>query len=96
MEVYDMDWLLILLSVFGSLLALYLFYYLIKKNKKYYIPSLIFVIFGLVMILLSQTVETGGGFLDVIYMLFGVLSIFASIITGLIVIAIRASRKNKK
>jgi len=91
-----MDWLLILLLIFGSLLALYLFYYLIKKNKKHFIPSLLFLIFGLVLIMLSQTVETGGGFLDVIYMLFGILSIFSSIIIGLIVIAIQASRKNKK
>ena len=89
-----MDWLIMLLLVFGSLLALYLFYYFVKKNKKHFIPSLFFLIFGLVLILMSQAVETGGGFLDVIYMLFGVLFVFISITIGLILIAFRTSRKN--
>jgi len=96
MEDFYMDWLLILLSVFGSLLALFLFYYLIKRNKKHFIPSLIFVVFGLVMILLSQNVDTGGGFLDLIYMLFGILSMIAGVIIALIVLALLSYRKNKE
>jgi len=96
MEVYDMDLSLILLTVFGSLLAIFLFYYLIKVNKKYFIPSLLFFIFGLLLIFLSQNVNTGGGFLDVIYMLFGILSIVTGTIVGLIVLAIRTSKSNRK
>ncbi|MBU1142473.1 MAG: hypothetical protein KKH92_02385 [Firmicutes bacterium] len=91
-----MDTLMILLLIFGSLLSVFLFYYLIKSNKKYLLPTLVFVLFGLLMILLSQSVDTGGGFLDVIYMLFGILSIFTGIIAGIIILAVRASQRNKK
>jgi hypothetical protein len=91
-----MDWLYVLLLVLGFIFALFLLYYLIKKNMKYFIPSYIFLLFGLVMILLSETVETGGGFLDIIYMLFGILSIFISIIVGLVILVVRATKKNRK
>ncbi len=90
-----MDWILILLVIFGSLLALFLIYYLVKANKKYLLPTLIFVLLGLTLILLSQSVDTGGGFLDVIYMLFGILSIFTGIVLGLILVIIRASQRKR-
>ena len=91
-----MDWILILLVIFGSLLALFLIYYLIKSNKKYLLPTLIFVLLGLTLILLSQSVDAGGGFLDVIYMLFGILSVLTGIVLGLILSIIRASQKKRK
>ncbi|MDO9629793.1 MAG: hypothetical protein Q7I99_07805 [Acholeplasmataceae bacterium] len=90
-----MDLLMILLIIFGSLLALFLIYYLMKTNKKYLIPTLIFVLFGFTLILLSQNIETGGGFLDVIYMLFGIFSIIVGVIVGLVILVVRQIQAKK-
>ncbi|MCR3906399.1 MAG: hypothetical protein NUK62_05190 [Tenericutes bacterium] len=91
-----MLWLPILLTVIGLFIATLIIMFLVKRNKTYLIPSVLLLMISLTLIGLSQTVDTsGGGWEDVIYTIFGVFFFIVSIIMTLIVLLIRAYRKNK-
>ena len=86
---------IIVLSVSG-LSLLYGIYQLIRFKKRYWIPIIIFLFLGFLMIVLGQTVPvTGGSFADVMYTVFGVFSLIIALIIGLITLAVQ-SRKNKE
>lgn len=83
---------IIVLSVSG-LLLLYGLYQLIRYKKRFWIPIIIFLFIGFLMIVLGQTViVTGGSFADVMYTVLGVFSLIIALIIGLITLAIQ-SRK---
>lgn len=83
---------IIVLSVSG-LLLLYGLYQLIRYKKRFWIPIIIFLFIGFLMIVLGQTVTvTGGSFADVMYTVLGVFSLIIALIIGLITLAIQ-SRK---
>lgn len=83
---------IIVLSVSG-LLLLYGLYQLIRYKKRFWIPIIIFLFIGFLMIVLGQTVTvTGGSFADVMYTVLGVFSLIIALIIGLITLVIQ-SRK---
>lgn len=83
------------LSISGLILFFGL-YQLIRFKKRYWIPIVIFLFIGFLMILLGQTVSvTGGSFADVMYTVFGVFSLLIALIVGLVTWAIQ-SRKHKE
>ncbi|RJX24101.1 MAG: hypothetical protein C4537_07210 [Acholeplasma sp.] len=84
----------LILSSLGLLGTLYLA--IIKKKRAWFISSFFFV-FGLLMIILGQTVSTtGGSFADVIYTVFGVFSLIIALISALITWAVQARKASKQ
>ncbi|MDR4969073.1 MAG: hypothetical protein RG740_05595, partial [Acholeplasmataceae bacterium] len=68
-----------------------------KRNKSYFIPSVLLLMISLTLISLSLTADTSsGGWQDVIYMIFGMFFFIASVIVTFIVILTRAYRRNKR
>ncbi len=83
----------LILSLLGLIGTLYLVFF---KKKRAWLISSLFLAFGLVMIILGQTVTTtGGSFADVIYTVFGVFSIIIALISALIIAAIQSRKANK-
>ncbi|HOI84712.1 MAG TPA: hypothetical protein PLP48_01420 [Acholeplasmataceae bacterium] len=80
------------LSVSG-LIFLFGLYQVIKLKKRFWIPTLIFILLGIVMIILGQTVTvTGGSFADVMYTVFGVFALLIALIIGIITAIIQSKR----
>jgi hypothetical protein len=90
-----MDLTSILILVFGFIVLLALGYYLYMKKNLVYIISLSVFYMALVFFILSKQPQSGGSFLDIIYTLFAVFSIFFGMIVTLIIFVIK-SKKDKE
>lgn len=83
---------LIVLSI-ASLVLIFGSYQVFRYKKRFWIPTLVFVLIGIIMIVLGQTVEvTGGSFADVMYTVFGVFALLLAIIIGIITAMIQSKR----
>lgn len=77
----------------SSLIFLFGLYHVIKLKKHFWIPSLIFILIGVIMIVLGQTVTvTGGSFADVMYTVFGVFALLIALVIGIITAIIQSKR----
>jgi hypothetical protein len=90
-----MDSTSILILVSGFIVLLALGYYLYMKKKLIFIISLSIFYMALVFFILSRQPQSGGSFLDIIYTLFAVFSLFFGMIVTLIIFVIK-SRKEKE
>lgn len=83
----------LVLTSLGLIGTLYLVFF---KKKRAWLISSLFLLFGLLMIILGQTVTTtGGSFADVIYTVFGVFSIILALISSLVIGVIQARKAHK-
>jgi hypothetical protein len=83
---------IIVISI-SSLIFLFGSYQVIKFKKRFWIPSLLFVLIGIIMIVLGQTVTvTGGSFADVMYTVFGVFTLLIALVIGIITAIIQAKK----
>jgi surface polysaccharide O-acyltransferase-like enzyme len=68
---------------------------LARKRQFAYLPALFFLGFAFLFLALAQLPQQGGGFGDIIYTLFGVFLIFASVLSALIALGVKSYQKNK-
>ncbi|MDX9691671.1 MAG: hypothetical protein RBT45_04385 [Acholeplasmataceae bacterium] len=85
----------ILLSILGlSIIAIGLTYVLPRK-KFFYVPTILLFGIGIIMIGISFIPGIKGNWLDVILVIFGMIFIFAALLTSLTIIFMKYSAKRR-
>lgn len=90
-----MNILLIVLFGIGIIVIGFIMIKLARKRKYAYLPAIAFLGFAFLFLALAQFSQQSSGFADLIYALFGVFMIIASILSALIALAVKSYLKHK-
>jgi surface polysaccharide O-acyltransferase-like enzyme len=90
-----MNNLLIVLFALGIIILGFIIIKLARKRQFAYLPALVFLSISFLFLALGQLPQQGGGFGDIIYILFGVFMIFASVLSALIALGVKSYQKSK-